>query len=128
MDAGPDAAEKLRELELLAATMPMAIDAATVDWIERTKQQLERAHAPSPYDQIWQAFWRLNDERPQLIQGMAQPMGIMLIKSVPQRIPWSSVARWCEVYGLDLEMAERCILAMDAIYLKDWSARNVTRG
>lgn len=50
-------------------------------------------------------------------------MGGILIKSTPRRISWSAVLRWCQVYDLDLELAERCIGDMDAIYLKELAGR-----
>ena len=107
--------------------MPMAIDAATREWMTETRRLLAIAQAPSPWDLIWQAFWRLGDERLHLVQGFAHPLGATLITSTPRPIPWSVVVRWCEIHGLDLDLTERCILAMDAIYLKDWTSRNVAR-
>lgn len=128
MEAGPDAADRLRELDELSAKIPQAIDAATREWMASIRDLLEIASKPSPWDMIWGAFWRLNDERPYVVQGFGQPLGATIITSSPRPIPWSAVQRWCEVYGLDLDLTERCILAMDAIYLKDWASRNVPRG
>lgn len=57
----------------------------------------------------WRAWHRLTDDRPWLGGGMAAP--------IPGRIPWTAVARWAEVHGLDLEFLDHCIAAMDGEFL-----------
>lgn len=78
-------------------------------------------------DWIWDAWWRLGDERPHVVTGMSSPMGATLIKSVPGKIAWSAVVMWCDVHGYgadDREMLDLCIQAMDRAYLEWWSERN----
>ena len=107
--------------------MPEAVDASMREWMEATRSLLAVASSSSPFDPIWDAFWRLGDERPYVVQGAAQPLGVTIITSAPRPIPWSAVAHWCAVHNLDLDIADRCIQSMDAIYLKDWAAKNVPR-
>lgn len=112
---------------MLASRLPEGLPPEEQEWLEQARDDLTLAQQPSEWDDIWRAFWRLDDERPHVVTGVAHPMGGLLIKSIPRRIPWSSVLRWCQVYGLDLELAERCIGEMDAIYLKELAGRGVSQ-
>lgn len=58
---------------------------------------------------------------------MGAPMGGVLIKSVPGKIPWTSVLAWATAHDYtpdDRDMLDRCIQAMDAVYLEWWAEKN----
>ncbi|EHM01424.1 hypothetical protein HMPREF9946_02163 [Acetobacteraceae bacterium AT-5844] len=77
------------------------------------------------------AFWRLNEERSHIITGFAAPMGAMVLKPKPQRIPWSAIVRWCEWHGLPPQEAaflDRCISALDTEFLAWWTWKEGQRG
>jgi hypothetical protein len=64
-----------------------------------------------------------------VVVGHAVPLGLVVIKSRPQRIPWSAVARWCDWHRLPPDEAaflERCILILDREYLA-WMAEKERR-
>jgi len=92
------------------------------------REQVTQLQSASGHlDWIWDAWWRLGDERPHIVTGMPAPMGATLIKSVPGKIGWSSVVMWCDVNGYgsdDREMLDLCIQAMDRAYLEWWAERN----
>lgn len=127
MRAGPDAAGKIADLELLATRLPEGLPPDEQAWLEQARDDLAITQQPSEWDDLWRAFWRLDDERPHIVTGVAHPLGGILIKSIPRRIPWSAVLRWCQVYGIDLDLAERCIGDMDAIYLKELASRGTSQ-
>jgi hypothetical protein len=61
---------------------------------------------------IWRAWWRLHDELPWRSGGMGPAR--------PGRIPWTSVAAWCEWHGYggdDEAVLEAGLAAMDAEFL-----------
>lgn len=95
------------------------------------REKVERAPAGMGHlDWIWDAWWRLSDERPHIVSGMSAPMGATLIKSIPGKIPWSVVDHWCSAHGYDdddRDMMDACIQSMDAIFLDWWAAKNKPR-
>lgn len=95
-------------------------DAATA-----LEQKLAAAPAADPeWDWIWEAWWRLNDDRHTEVSGMGMPMGGTVIQSRPRRIPWTAVDRWCERYGYGQDQSDlfdECLMAMDAVYIR-WFA------
>jgi hypothetical protein len=71
------------------------------------------------------AWNRLHDERPHTVAGYAAPMGAMVLKSRPGRIPWTAINRWCERHAMpadDAEFLDRCIAVLDSEYLAWWVA------
>jgi hypothetical protein len=70
------------------------------------------------------AWHRLHDERPHTLAGYAAPMGAMILKSRPGRIPWTVVDRWSDRHGLAADEAsflDRCIAILDSEYLAWWA-------
>ncbi|MFT8245194.1 hypothetical protein [Roseomonas sp. BN140053] len=60
------------------------------------------------------------------MSGVAAPMGGMILKSRPGRIPWSAVDRWCRRQGYgreDQDLLWRLLRVMDSEFLAWWTAR-----
>ena len=85
---------------------------------------------PGAWDWIWDAFWRLEPDRPRHTQGMAAPMGGTLVMAVPGHMPWTVLERWCRAHGRsddDRDLMEVCIRKMDEIWLPWWIERHRPR-
>lgn len=85
---------------------------------------------PDRWECIWEAFWRLDTDRPHRTQGMAAPMGGSLIMSVPGPIPWTVLQDYCDRTGQspeDRDLMEVCIRKMEDIYLPWWLEKNRPR-
>jgi len=68
----------------------------------------------------------LRDDRQHTVFGVAQPMGAMVLKSRPGRIPWSAIDRWCQRHRLndaDAVFIERCVRILDDVYLTWWAEK-----
>ncbi|CDG41310.1 MULTISPECIES: phage tail assembly chaperone [Asaia] len=79
---------------------------------------------------IWRAWHRLSTERPHTVIGTFNALGGGFIESRPEPIPWSALTRWAAHYGLSVQemtLLERCVIALDAVYLKHWSDRFTER-
>jgi len=77
------------------------------------------AELPESLLDIWRAWWRLHADRPQWAGGMGPP--------IPGRIPFRDVWAWCEFHGLpgdDVALFDRCLRAMDTVYL-EWHAERM---
>lgn len=88
------------------------------------------ATAPKPgWDWIWDAFWRLDTERPWKVQGVGSMAGT-IIMAIPGAIPWTAIARWCDAHERtpeDRDLLEVCVRKMEAIYLPWWIERHRPR-
>lgn len=80
------------------------------------------------HDWIWRCWWRLHQgSRPSEVSGIAAPLGVTMIRSVPGCLPWTAVVAWAERNGLgqsDEEFLDRCIQEMDQEFLKWWWEEN----
>ena len=73
--------------------------------------------ATSAAHAIWRAWWRLQMDR-----GM---VGIGLSGLHLQRIPWTTLAAWCEWHGhgpAALDLLDHCVKAMDLAWLEHMRA------
>lgn len=120
----------MAEIETLIREEPAAAE-IFADEIAELRNEVDDTPDAAPWlDWIWEAWWRLSDERPHIVTGMSAPMGGSLIRSVPGKISWSSVARWCDAHGYgdeDRDMMDRCIQSMDAVYLQWWTEKNAPK-
>jgi len=76
---------------------------------------------------VWKAFHRLSAERSFQVRGMAAPMGVTRITSVPGRIPWTAVLRWAEAHGYGPErfgFLDELVQQMDDEFL-DWHGQQM---
>jgi len=67
---------------------------------------------------IWRAWQRLSLDR--------RLVGVGLSGVMPQRIPWTTLAAWCEWHGHsaeDLDLLDRCTVAMDRVFIEWWQER-----
>ena len=81
-------------------------------------------------DWIWEAWWRLGDERPHVVTGVGTGMGGIMIRSVPGKIAWTAVRSWCDGHGYgddDRDMLDYCIQSMDGVFIPWWVDKNKPR-
>lgn len=70
------------------------------------------------WDWVWRAWQRLTHDRPWQGGGMGP--------ATPGRIPWSVVARWCDVHGhgaTEMEFLDLCFAALDAEFFEHWRSK-----
>jgi hypothetical protein len=75
---------------------------------------------------LWRAWNALHDDRVHLVEGVGAPMGGMIIRSRPSRIPWSVVRLWARHHRMthaELQLLYACIRAMDDVFLEDWQRK-----
>lgn len=117
----------MAEIEALIQEAPEAAE-VFADEIQQLRNEVDDTPDPTPHlDWIWEAWWRLGDERPHIVTGMSAPMGGSIIRSIPGKIPWSVIAHWCDAHGHgdeDRDVMDRCIQSMDAVYLNWWTEKN----
>ncbi|WP_456316182.1 phage tail assembly chaperone [Roseomonas elaeocarpi] len=88
--------------------------------VEEDERPLEPALDPANA-WVWRAWNYLSDERPSEISGVAGPMGGVIWKSKPGRIPWRAVMTWCDVHEHRIEQRDtlyRLIRILDDEYLR----------
>lgn len=75
---------------------------------------------------IWRAWHRLSASRQRLTQGFGVPLGGTVIESSPGMIPWEVVQAWAQHHGYthaEMALLDRCIVAMDQVFIEDWAQR-----
>lgn len=95
----------------MAAEDPEA--AAHAEAVAQRATPLEPQH-----EWLWRAWNRLSQDRPWIAGGLAAP--------VPGRIPWSTVADWCERQGYtddERDFMDAVLEQLDADYLGWWRAQ-----
>ncbi|WP_422395632.1 phage tail assembly chaperone [Roseomonas mucosa] len=96
--------------------------------MEETEEE-ERPDKPEVEDWlawVWRAWWALHDERSHTLVGISVPLGAMILKPRPGRIPWSAVDRWCRRHRYprsQQDFLHRMIRAMDLEFLTWWASK-----
>lgn len=75
---------------------------------------------------MWRAWHALHADRGHTIEGMAAPLGGMMLRSIPGRIPWTAIIRYADWHEYGREQTNilmRLLGDMDKIYLDWWTER-----
>jgi hypothetical protein len=76
---------------------------------------------------VWRCWHRLTLDRGQSVQGVPLDMGVMAIRSLPGRIPFSKVDEYAARRDYDedrLDFLWRCLCEMEEEYLSVWHMQN----
>ncbi|GCD52973.1 hypothetical protein [Acetobacter pasteurianus] len=75
---------------------------------------------------IWRAWHRLSASRQWIPRGIALPLGGTIIESCPSFIPWEVVKSWAQHHGYthaEMAFLDRCLAAMDGVFIRDHNKR-----
>ncbi|WP_349934943.1 hypothetical protein [Acetobacter sp. A11-2] len=75
---------------------------------------------------IWRAWHRLSASRQRFPQGFSVALGATVFESSPGMIPWEVVQAWAQHHGYthaEMALLDRCIVAMDRVFIEDWAQR-----
>lgn len=80
---------------------------------------------------VWRAWHALHHDRPLEVMGMAAPMGGMMIRSRPGRIPWTAVKIYADHHDIpadDMDVLVHLLGEMDGEYQAYWAERMRAQG
>lgn len=75
---------------------------------------------------MWRAWQALHAERSHRVEGVAAPLGGMVIRSRPGVTPWTAIDRYARRHGYHGEVFDflvECLSAMDAHYIEWWAEK-----
>ena len=63
----------------------------------------------------WEAFWRLNGDRPYSVSGYSIPMGGVILPPRPGRIPFTSVNAYADRYEIEGQAFDTFVILIEAM-------------
>jgi hypothetical protein len=94
---------------------------AEVDVIPKTE-------FPKHLETYWRAWRQLSASRAHIVVGMGAAMGAMMIRSVPQEIPFLAIQEWCDRVRMfndeEREAVVFIVNVMDDTYREWWQEKN----
>lgn len=90
---------------------PALFEGAPPGWFDDDWELPEAPEIPEIWLPAWQAWERLNEDRPYRGGGMGAP--------VPGRIPWRDINDWCARKGGDPDEYDVIFREMDRVFI-DW--------
>lgn len=92
-------------------------DPAAAEELARLTEGARYVEVDPAFEWIWRAWWRLQMDREMTGIGLS---GLHL-----RRIPWTTLAAWCDWHGhgpAELDLLDHCVQALDRTWIEHMCA------